>query len=69
MIYIDRFCLLLGVVSLLTVALSLMYVLCVIIFSGVVPMPPITAFIGLLGILSAMLSYAAAHLLKGDLFP
>lgn len=66
--YIDRFCQVLGGISIFTVGLSMTYVCVVVGFYGELIAPPATAFIGLFGIMVAMLIYAACHLLKGDLF-
>ena len=66
---IDTFCMLLGAASALLIALSMMYVCAEIVFGNddFLPGPPKTMFIGLFGALSAMLTFAAAHLSKGEL--
>lgn len=65
---IDKFCTVLGGLSVACVGLSFMWVLWQMIFTGEFVMPPSTIFMGLFGTLAAMFIYAGCHLIKGDLF-
>lgn len=65
--YIDLFCKILGGVSAIIVALSMMYV-CFMAALGQLIAPPSSAFAGLFGIMSAGFVALGSHIIKGDFF-
>lgn len=64
---VDRLCILLGCASAILIAAGLLYVCAKIGFTGEMIGPPNFMFIGLFGVMAAMLIYGATHLIKGDL--